>query len=104
LPRQRQSAGATSELRHAVGLEQEDVPGGGDPHEGEEPRPSQAERQARGNPRRPGGADQARRTLEYRRDDGGLPQLSTSRVYAVDRRLSATRQRLFPPPRAGDTR
>ena len=47
--------------------------GGGDSCKGEDPQPSQAERQVRGNPRRPGSADQAHRTLEYRRHDGGLP-------------------------------
>ena len=44
------------------------------------------------------------RRRNTRRDDGSLPQLSALRFYAVNRGLSATRQRLFPPLRAGDTR
>src|SRR5271156_963940 len=93
-----------SEVCHAAGLEQEDVPGGRDSCKGEDPQRSQAERQVFRTPRRLGGADQARRTQEYGRDDEGLPQLSASRVYAVDRGLSATRERLFPLSRAGDSR
>jgi len=47
---------------------------------------------------------QIRRTGRWNTDAMTGVYLSASRVYAVDRGLSATRQHLFPPPRAGDTR